>query len=323
MLDAATISDQIPLPTPPEGWFDYGYTALMDGRLALVRTRRNFHAEWWRWRDSVLAGQNQPQPDLDGDIIRLTAFDGAAETDEVEVRASRFPLVDRTADGLWLIADAGTVRNVANARFYRRDGTVERTIALGDAIENLACSPDGTIWVGYFDEGALTGAWPSTGGIVNFDSDGRALWMLNENLASADPVDDCYALSLTGEELWTSYYSEFPIVRIQGRLVRAWSNSVRGAKSIAASGDIAVLGGGYGEEADLIRIVKLKDDRSAVVARLSFRAPTPATAQTMQGRDGTLHVVRDGIWHRLGKETFASGRSLSERVRRALRPDGS
>jgi hypothetical protein len=49
MIEIATIADTVPLLTTPEGWFDYGYTALADGRLALVRTRQDVHAEHMRW----------------------------------------------------------------------------------------------------------------------------------------------------------------------------------------------------------------------------------------------------------------------------------
>jgi len=40
MIEASAISHSVPLPAAPDGWFDYGFTALADGRLALVRTQR-------------------------------------------------------------------------------------------------------------------------------------------------------------------------------------------------------------------------------------------------------------------------------------------
>lgn len=63
MMEIDTIGEMIPLPTTPEGWFDYGYTALADGRLVLIRTRLNIHAEFKRWWEAVSRGDSwQPDP---------------------------------------------------------------------------------------------------------------------------------------------------------------------------------------------------------------------------------------------------------------------
>jgi len=84
------------------GWFDYGYAVLMDGALALVRTDHDVHAEYTLWRAQSKRGRT-PAKLWDG-RIRLSIFDGSVESEAIEVPLGFAPLVDRLADGHWLVA---------------------------------------------------------------------------------------------------------------------------------------------------------------------------------------------------------------------------
>ncbi|MGK6321355.1 hypothetical protein [Sphingomonas sp. DT-204] len=216
MIELETIAQMTPLPATPEGWFDYGYTALADGRLALIRTRKNVHAEHMRWWEVVNGGgQSREYPKVwDGDM-RLSIFDGIAETDVAVVPSGAHPIVDRMADGRWLVAGSRAGEGEKNGRIHAADGWMKHEMILGDGIENLLCSADGTIWVGYFDEGVFggpnkDGSWPvSSGGIVQFDASGRVLWSFNERVRENHSIADSYAMTLSGPDLWACFYTDF------------------------------------------------------------------------------------------------------------------
>ncbi len=280
MVDPASIANPVALPAPPAGWFDYGYTALMDGKLALVRTRVDVHAEWSRWRQALIdaatnGGESPPQPNLwDGDI-RLSTFDGETESKAIYVPPGLFPKVDRTPDGDWLVVASRAKDDEPNARFFAEDGTPSIGVHLGDAIEHICCAPDGTIWVGYFDEGVFGGRnkdgdWKvSTGGIVQFDRDGAVLWSFNEKaLSKSYPgrsrfhVDDCYAMTLCDTILWACYYADFPIARVEKGTVALWANDVAAAEAIAVADEVVIFAGFCREDANRIAVAKLEGDSS-------------------------------------------------------------
>ena len=212
MIEASTIADETPLPAAPEGWFDYGYAALMDDRLALIRLRRDFHVEYARWwREFSDGNHTLRQPAFwDGDI-RLSIFDGAIETDAVIVPSGAHPLVDRTMDGRWVVASSRARGGEKNGRIYSASGGEEQAMVLGDGIEHLLCAPDGTLWVGYFDEGVFGGSYSggmapvSAGGIVQFDAKGRVLWSFNDQVKDEESIADCYAMTLEGNALWSCF----------------------------------------------------------------------------------------------------------------------
>ena len=176
---------------------------------------------------------------------------------------------------------------------------------LGDGIENLLCSADGTIWVGYFDEGVFggpnkDGSSPvSSGGIVQFDASGTLLWSFNKQVRENHLIADSYAMTLSGPDLWACFYTDFPIVRISGGKPVFWSNSVAGAKAIAVTDDIVMLGGGYSDDADRITLVKLDGKSSRELGSLRYARGRRGTAGLLQGRGSVMHVVSDGVWSKV------------------------
>lgn len=314
MIALETIAETIPLPPTPKGWFDYGYAALADRRLALIRTRKDVHAEQARWWEAVNAGDrwrpSPPPPLWDGDM-RLSIFDGTAESDGVTVPSIAHPIVDQTADGRWLVAGSRADPREKNARIHAADGRIEQRMALGDGIQGLSCSPDGTIWVGYFDEGVFgdrnkDGSWPvSSGGIVQFDAAGTPLWSFNAQVAEGRRIDDAYAMTLSGTDLWACYYSGFPIVRIRDGKRTFWSNHVAGASAIAVKDGLVLLGGGYGDDANRMTLVRLDRRSSRELGRIELPVAV-GSASLMQGRGSVMHLVRGGIWTRLAVHDAAA-----------------
>jgi hypothetical protein len=281
--------------------------------LALIRTRMDIRAEQLRLHEAMKGGFSpRRHPDLWRDDMLLSVFDGVAETDAVTMPPALHPVADRMPDGRWLVAASRAGLGEKNGRIHAADGRMERTMILGDGIENLFCAPDGTIWVGYFDEGVFggphkDGSWPvSSGGIVQFDASGRVLWSFNDRVGEDRPVVDSYAMTLSGSDVWACFYIGFPIVRVRGGEPQFWANAVDGASAIAVNGDLVLLGGGYGAKDNHIAVVKREGDTSRKIGTLRYAPGKPTAAGLMQGRGDMLHIVSDGVWYKVGVDAAAA-----------------
>jgi hypothetical protein len=124
----------------------------------------------------------------------------------------------------WLLGEARGGR----ADVYDEAGRIQRTLDLGDASNDVQTTPNGKIWVSYFDEGVYGGGLGSQQGVVCFDSAGHLIFkyfdFAKEN--NLPFIDDCYAMNVVSEdEVWLSYYSDFPLVSIRSfQLHRAWKD---------------------------------------------------------------------------------------------------
>jgi hypothetical protein len=196
---------------------------------------------------------------------------------------------------------------------------------LGDGIENLLCSADGTVWVG-FDEGVFggpnkNGSWPvSSGGIVQFDAAGTPLWSFNEQVRDNHSIAGSCAMTLSGTDLWACFYTDFPIARINGGKPVFWSNSVAGAKAIAVKDDIVMLGGGYSEDANRITLVKLDGESSRELGSFSYGKGSPA--QQACFRAGKCHPHRQR-WRLVQGASLQGGGGHQPKARPIMLPDAS
>jgi|SRR5579872_216924 len=304
-LDDLVSETTTPLPPAPAGWFDHRYALLCDGQLALVRADRDFHFELARWHERVRGGDRQAQhPNPRGARLRLSRFDGTTEAGAIEVPFGHWPTVDCLADGRWLVASVRAAPEESNAHLFTADGTPAGVFAMGDGINHIRCAPDGTIWVGYFDEGVFSnphkdGSFPvSSSGIARFDRDGSVLWRFNGEDRKLFVID-CYAMALDGNTLWSCPYTDFPIVRVRDGVVDRWKNDIAGASAIAVDGDHVLLAGGYKENANRIALLHLAGDRARSLGKWRFPGWQQSTAHLMQGQGDTLHIVSPAGWTRL------------------------
>ncbi len=129
-------------------------------------------------------------------------------------------------------------------------------------------------------------------------------------------ISDCYALNVTDDAVWTSYYTDFPIVQIRDGSVSGWSNRVDGGKALAVSGSRVGLLGGYGPDHDRFVVGELAGRAMHVVGdhRLALPdgSPLPTTA-TAVGRGSDLHLITPDRWYRLALHEL-------QRVRRPGQP---
>lgn len=129
--------------------------------------------------------------------------------------------VQRFKEG-WLLGE----RRGGRTTIYDKGGAVCSTLDLGDASEDLQTTPDGLIWVSYFDEGVF-GRGIGREGLVCFNSGGDPVFNYARFAEeSALPmIDDCYAMNVdpTGA-VWINYYTDFPLVRLSNfKLDQAWN----------------------------------------------------------------------------------------------------
>jgi hypothetical protein len=182
------------------------------------------------------------------------------------------------------------------------DGNGDRTAAVdfADGIQHLLTTPSGLVWVGYFDEGVYGDSAVGHHGIVCYTTDGTPIWKYPFDTAFG-PVDDCYALNVAGEIVWSSYYSSFPIVRVADGVVTGWHNPVRGATAMIAADDRAALVGGY-DHPDRLVVGALGDQRFEPLDPLRLTAPdgTRLPPDTrFEGRGQHLHAFAGTHWYRL------------------------
>lgn len=131
----------------------------------------------------------------------------------------------------WLLSDA---RGGLARIFDTKGEKVVRTLDLGDAIEDVQTTPEGHIWVGYFDEGVF-GNGIGANGLVCFDSDGAAVFKYADFAAEHElpHIDDCYSLNVCRDAVWTCHYSAFPLICLKNfKLARVW-NEFGSAKAFA------------------------------------------------------------------------------------------
>lgn len=230
------------------------------------------------------------------------------------------PMVQPLPDGGSLLVgarcrwrtDAGAEHN---AVVYDSDGAVVRTGTLGDGINHVATTPGGRIWVGYFDEGVYGNyGWGSEGapgpigapGLVAFDTDLRPEWrypLLDQ------PISDCYALNVTGETVWTCYYTGFPIVRVDDGRIDSWDNTTPGATNLLVATDhTAALVGGYAGSQWRISAGQLGPSEFEVTAQYRLTMPDgsePPDETHLVGRGPDLHAVVGDTWYRLDLDALA------------------
>ena len=136
------------------------------------------------------------------------------------IGAKVISLVQRFEDNWLLVESRG-----GNAHLYSGSGIHLKSFDLGDAINDVQTTADGKIWVSYFDEGVF-GSGIGANGLVCFDSEGRDIFRFAEfaEKQNLPHIDDCYALNVASEDVWISYYSDFPLVQLKDfRLTGLWN----------------------------------------------------------------------------------------------------
>jgi hypothetical protein len=197
-----------------------------------------------------------------------------------------------------------------NAIILEARGRVIAEHTIGDGIENVLVTASGQVWVSYFDEGvygnygwgeADTPAPIGASGRVRFSPDLEREWSFPGRSDDGwEPISDCYALNVTGEDAWICYYGGFPVVRVHNGTVTGWHNHVAaGVRALAVSDTHVALYGGYGPDADRLAVARLgpgqlTDAQEYRVVRPDG-SPMPPRVGVV-GRDALLHFLTEDDW---------------------------
>ena len=199
-----------------------------------------------------------------------------------------------------------------NAIIYDFDGQPLREETLGDGIEHVVTTSAGDVWVGYFDEGVYGNfGWggaegpPPLGarGLVRFTDTLQRAWEFPSHVDNPwGVIDDCYALAVDGDTAWACYYSNFPVVRIEGGAVTGWRNNIcAGVGGLAVSGQRIALIGGFGPDHDRLVVGTLGVKRITQRGEYRLVLPDGSALPTVKafGRGATVHLHTDTARYRI------------------------
>lgn len=236
--------------------------------------------------------------------------------DAIEIALdTAFPMVQPLPDGQVLVVGARAEWRADgpenNATIYGPDGSPLLTACIGDGIEHVRTTPGGAVWIAYFDEGVYGNlGWGEPGGpepmgwpgLVRTNRELEIEWRYPAD--ELDPIDDCYALTVNGEDVWAWTYSSFAITRVQNSQVRSWPTRADGGDALIGDGERVALVGGRSVDHDRLVLGRLDQDFTELGrARLAMpdAAPLPVAA-TKVGRADELHVFVGPEWFRVSLE---------------------
>jgi hypothetical protein len=173
------------------------------------------------------------------------------KTTEIPAQSWNYHFVQPLPEAEFLLVCARVRGETKNARVFDSNGTLKRDFTLGDGIQHLQTTADGQIWVGYFDEGVFGDTPISQNGINCFDKFGNLVYAHTD-----ESIADCYALNvISNKEVWSCYYTDFPLVQIENyRVKNTWQSPVRGSQGFIVWKNFVLFRGGY----------KMKDEDNLV-----------------------------------------------------------
>ncbi|MCL2595691.1 MAG: hypothetical protein FWD83_09245 [Promicromonosporaceae bacterium] len=138
-----------------------------------------------------------------------------------------------------------------NAEVRSLDGKRLRRGCFGDGISHVRATPNGDVWVGYFDEGVFGNCgWGDADAPAPLGRAGVVRWSSQDfmKLYEAGPeadICDVYAATLFGEDLWTSTYVDFPLSHFTATSQRIIPTADSGVQALITDGATVVTVGEY------------------------------------------------------------------------------
>ncbi|OMF43514.1 hypothetical protein [Paenibacillus peoriae] len=142
-----------------------------------------------------------------------------------------------------------------NGKIIDYEGRTVNELLLGDGIQSVQVTEEGTIWTSYFDEGIFGNyGWNEpvgSSGLVAWNEKGHKIY---ENQAA--DIHDCYALNVVSEqEIWFYYYSDFSLGCISGSdrtNITFMNPRISGCSGVATDGYHFLFDGGYGKNGQYV-----------------------------------------------------------------------
>lgn len=211
-----------------------------------------------------------------------------------------FPKIQGLSDGRFVLV-GGRCRQYTggdpdeNCVVVDSDGNMTNQFCVGDAVLDVQVGAHDSIWVSYFDEGAIFNrAWSrmvETSGLMKFHLSGKREWSF------PNCILDCCSLNVTRDATWLCYFTDFPIARVaRDGTVEHCENEFRpGCKALSFWGQYVLLAGGYGDEHSLGTLVVLKGDKTVKVADFDLGLAADVR-RCLTGRGHLLHYVTAQTW---------------------------
>lgn len=209
-----------------------------------------------------------------------------------------------------------------NAGIYAEDGTLQLSACLGDGIQDVVATAHGAVWAAYHDMGIYgNNGWGEPGtpepvgaaGLVRFSPHLDVEWEFPgdqrpqhlERLPG--PIDDCEAITLSGDTLWACCYPDVPVVRVEDGRVLSWASeepdatAVSGTRAFATDGRRVALAGGSPGTHDRVVVARLEGTwrvERTIRLVLPNGSRVPADAR-VHGCADTLHVFAGRDWYQV------------------------
>lgn len=201
--------------------------------------------------------------------------------------------IQRFEEG-WLLGQ----RRGGAATVYDAHGKVHHTLDLGDASQDLQTTPQGHIWVSYFDEGVY-GKTIGRQGLICFDGAGTPLFQFGDfaEQNALPMISDCYAMNVTRTgEVWLNYYMDFPLIHLRDFSVeQIWNDFGVLGDAFAVRGDEVL-----GIHADQLLLSSLLSppEHDRITCKLEDETGEPLTLSTQSGASvaarGATLVINTG-----------------------------
>lgn len=209
------------------------------------------------------SAEEQAEPDADA-IVEPTRFrvvqiaSGRKLLDiEIECPVDTLSFVDALEDGIlvgWARAEPlGAGAYEPNAWVFGRDGTLERSLFVGDGIEELQVAGDGAVWACYFDEGYF-GDWDGAASMAAWDQQGRLCFRLPEIEGFSGDEDVTGLNVVSTADAWFICHGALVHLRDRSR-AGSWWLAGGGSRAFAVDGHDVLLAGSWGERFDIPKLV--------------------------------------------------------------------
>lgn len=233
----------------------------------------------------------------------VSVQDGSVELD-VTINDERFNIhhIQPLEDQLLLVCGRAhyslSGQHEHNGRIYSRSGTFAGEILLGDGIQDVQTTANGTIWTSYFDEGVFGNfGWDEplgSAGLVAWDRKGQKV-LEYKPVDELDSICDCYALNVeSNDDVWLCYYTDFPLVHLRnGRVHRYWRAPVAGSMAFAVDPHHCLFQGGY-DDRDTFVLAELNNTETPRIItqfRLQDEAANPISFSYTAGRRDQIHLM--------------------------------
>jgi hypothetical protein len=213
----------------------------------------------------------------------------------VHVGAVRIPMVRRVSGELALIVEPNAAAGADNAWLVWRDGSVERSFHVGDAIGDVLIV-GGKIVVTYFDEGVFSFTSFGPEGVMIFDLLGNPVFGYRTQFGDAAvDIADVYGAGVIDERrIAFSPYTEFPLVVLdiesRTQVVRRLPELLHGARAISGAGDVVLIWGPSRRTFGMFRLMR-DNESPEFLGDVEGRLRGIECGRFLRVRDGGFDVI--------------------------------